>query len=375
VRILISGGGTGGHLFPAVALAENFRTRDAGNKIQFVTTSRALDEQVLKDKGFTSRTLKVGGLKGKGLTDKVRSFLMLPGAFWESLSILGEFRPHLVVGVGGYITGPIVLAAWVKRIPSAIQEQNSVPGITNRLLGRVVDCIFCAFEESRAYFPMKKCLLTGNPIRKELKMAAEQKTGQLRPLTVLVLGGSQGARRINQILVDTLEEIDTLREEFFFIHQTGPSDQPWVAQAYEKKGFAHHVQAFISDMAWAYGQADMIISRAGAMTLSEITALGKPSCLIPFPFAANNHQEHNARTLVRAGAAEMVLEKDLTPQDLGGRLKDWLARPEQLAAMSQQAKALGRWEAAEEIVRRCYQLVSRKGKQPFNETLNPIMKE
>jgi UDP-N-acetylglucosamine--N-acetylmuramyl-(pentapeptide) pyrophosphoryl-undecaprenol N-acetylglucosamine transferase len=375
VRILITGGGTGGHLFPAVALAEKFRDRDAKNKIQFVTTSRALDEQVLKDKGFSPRALEVGGLKGKGLKDKVRSFLKLPGAFAESLSILGEFRPHLVLGVGGYITGPIVLAAWVKRIPTAIQEQNSVPGITNRLLGKVVDCIFCAFGESRAYFPTKKCLLTGNPIRKELKLAATRKPGQIRPLTILVLGGSQGARRINQILVDTLEEIATLREEFFFIHQTGPTDQPWVAQAYEKKGFAHHVQAFISDMAWAYGQAEMIISRAGAMTLSEITALGKASCLIPFPFAANNHQEHNARTLVSAGAAEMVLEKDLTPKDLGGRLKDWLARPEQLAAMARQAETLGRWEAAEEIVERCYQLVSREGKQRVNKPLAPLMKE
>jgi UDP-N-acetylglucosamine--N-acetylmuramyl-(pentapeptide) pyrophosphoryl-undecaprenol N-acetylglucosamine transferase len=293
----------------------------------------------------------------------------------ESLSILKAFRPHLVLGVGGYITGPIVLAAWIKRVPCAIQEQNSIPGITNRLLGRVVDLIFCAFDESRAFFPKEKCLLTGNPIRKELRRAAERRPGQSRPLTILVLGGSQGARSINQILVDCLAEIESLREEFFFVHQTGPADQNWVAAAYDKKGFAHQVQAFISDLAGPYGQADMIISRAGAMTVSEITALGKASCLIPYPLAANNHQEYNARTLVRAGAAEMIREQDLTPTGLAGRLRDWLAHPEQLAAMAQNARALGGWEAAEEIVGHCCRLVAEKRSRRSGRIRNQTRKE
>jgi UDP-N-acetylglucosamine--N-acetylmuramyl-(pentapeptide) pyrophosphoryl-undecaprenol N-acetylglucosamine transferase len=374
VRVLICGGGTGGHLFPAVALAETFRTRDADNEIRFVTTSRVLDEQVLKDKGFSAQSLEMGGLKGKGMGDKMRSLSRLPKAFLASLGILREFRPHLVVGVGGYVTGPVVLAAWMKGIPSAIQEQNAIPGITNRLLGRFVDAVFCAFEESRGYFPMKKCRLTGNPIRAELQTASGGRPGLKRPLTILVLGGSQGARRINQILVEALEEIGSLREEFFFIHQTGSKDHSWVARAYEQKGFAHQVKAFISNMALAYGQADMIVSRAGAMTVSEITALGKPSCLVPFPFAANNHQEHNALALVRAGAAEMILEKDLTPGELGKRLRDWLAHPERLAVLAERARALGRWGAAEEIVEHCYRLVSGKGPGPSTGGLNPVSK-
>lgn len=368
MRVLIAGGGTGGHLFPAIALAEAFMKRSGENQVRFVTTQRVLDSQLLAERGFSFMPLKMEGIKGKGLAGKLSSLYQLPGAFSRSIKIIREYRPEMVLGVGGYVSGPMVLAAWWKKIPCAVQEQNSVPGVTNQLLGRVVDRVFLAFKESGSYFPKRKIRITGNPIRQELKKVAHREVPHAGPLTLLILGGSQGAHRINQVVRDSLEGLLPLKNELYFIHQTGEKDEAEVARAYQEKGFRHRVTAFISDMAWAYGQADMIIGRAGAMTITEITALGKPSLLIPFPFAANNHQEHNARSLVMAGAAEMILEKDLSPGLLADRLRHWLAHREKLTQMGIKAKTMGRWQAAEEIIEACYQMVNVK--KEFKGSIN-----
>jgi UDP-N-acetylglucosamine--N-acetylmuramyl-(pentapeptide) pyrophosphoryl-undecaprenol N-acetylglucosamine transferase len=360
VRILIVGGGTGGHLFPAIALGEAFMTRDPKNQVEFVVTQRPLDSQILGERGFSFQTLKVEGIKGKALAGKLRSMIQLPQALSRSLKIINEFRPEVILGVGGYVSGPMVLAARLRGIPCAIQEQNSIPGITNRLLGKVADRIFLAFEDQGSYFSKRKCRITGNPIRKELQGVSDRKVSLSGPLTVLILGGSQGAHRINQAVVDDLNELGSLKDDLYFIHQTGEKDEKEIALAYQEKGFHHQVRAFISDMVGAYGQADMIIGRAGAMTLSEITAQGKPSLLIPFPFAANNHQEHNVRVLVKAGAAEMILEKEIKPGLLANHIRGWLGDRDKLMAMGKKAGILGRRQAAEEIVEACYQLVEEK---------------
>ncbi len=360
MRILIVGGGTGGHLFPAIALAEAFMKKDPENLIRFVVTRRPLDAQVLGERGFSFKVLNVEGIKGKGAAGMMRSIALLPRAFKESLERIEEIRPDVVLGVGGYVTGPMVLAAWWKGIPCAIQEQNSIPGITNRMLGRVADRIFLAFDDQGSYFLKRKCRLTGNPIRKGLITASSHLVSNSGPLTILILGGSQGAHRINQAVLDDLEELRSLKEDLYFIHQTGEKDEKDMILAYQEKGFRHRVRAFISDMGEAYGQADIIIGRAGAMTISEIMALSKPSLLIPFPFAANNHQEHNARALVNAGAAEMILEKELTRGLLAGRIRNWLADRVQLTAMGNKAGTLGRKNAAEDIVEACYQMVEEK---------------
>ncbi|MBI4768330.1 MAG: undecaprenyldiphospho-muramoylpentapeptide beta-N-acetylglucosaminyltransferase [Deltaproteobacteria bacterium] len=358
--VLIVGGGTGGHLFPAIALAEAFMKRDPENQVRFVVTRRPLDAEVLGRRGLPFRVLNVEGIKGQGAAGKIRSMSLLPRAFKESLEMIEEIRPEVVLGVGGYVTGPMVLAAWWKGIPCAIQEQNSIPGLTNRLLGKVVNRIFLAFDDQGSYFSKRKSRLTGNPIRKELTEAPGRRVSNSGPLTLLILGGSQGAHRINQTVIDTLDELRSFKEALYFIHQTGEKDETAVSLAYQAKGFRHQVQAFFSDMVSAYGQADMIIGRAGAMTISEITAQGKPSLLIPFPFAANNHQEHNARALVKAGAAEMILEKDLKPGLLAERIRHWLNDRDQLIVMGNKAGTMGRRQAAGEIVEACYQLVNEK---------------
>lgn len=360
MRVLIAGGGTGGHLFPAVALAEAFIKKDPENRVQFVVTERPLDSRVLGERGYPFQTLRMEGIKGRGLAGKLHALLRLPRVWGRSLEILKLFAPDLVLGVGGYVSGPVVLAAWWKGLPCAVQEQNSIPGLTNRWLGHVVDRVFGAFKENEAFFAKKKLRITGNPLRQELTALAKEKESPSAPLTLLIVGGSQGAHRLNTTVSEALAALAPWKRELHFIHQTGEKDEKTVAEAYAQQGFTCQVRPFISDMVQAYGQADVIISRAGAMSVSEITALGKPSLLIPFPYAANNHQEHNARSLVNAGAAEMILEKDLSPTLLAEHIRGWLEHREQLKEMGRHAQGLSRPAAAEEIVALCYELVQEK---------------
>jgi UDP-N-acetylglucosamine--N-acetylmuramyl-(pentapeptide) pyrophosphoryl-undecaprenol N-acetylglucosamine transferase len=362
VRVMIAGGGTGGHLFPAIALAEAFKKKDQANLIQFVCTERPLDARVLGERGYAFQTLSMEGLKGKGIIGKIHSLSRLPRVLGRSMKIIRNFGPNLVLGVGGYVSGPVLLAAWRQGLPCAVQEQNSIPGLTNRWLGHVVDRVFGAFQENAQYFSKSKLRITGNPLRQEMKglPKKEELRGTLR---VLIVGGSQGAHRINQTVVEALEFLEPWKENIDFIHQTGERDEAAVSQAYGQKGFAGQVRPFISDMVQAYGQADVIISRAGAMSVSEITALGKASLLIPFPFAANNHQEYNARALVNAGAAEMILERDLSPKLLAERIRGWLENRAGLIQMGEKARGLAHPGAAEEIVDLCYRMVEEKTKK------------
>jgi UDP-N-acetylglucosamine--N-acetylmuramyl-(pentapeptide) pyrophosphoryl-undecaprenol N-acetylglucosamine transferase len=360
VRVLIAGGGTGGHLFPAIALAEAFIKKDPANRVEFVATERPLDSRVLGERGYPFQTLKMEGIKDKGTAGKLRALLRLPGVLGRSLEIIKGFSPDLVLGVGGYVSGPVVLAAWLKRLPCAVQEQNSIPGLTNRWLGRVVDRIFGAFKENEAFFAGKKLRITGNPLRQELTAASGAGKTLSGTLTLLIVGGSQGAHRLNTTVIEALAALEPWEKALCFIHQTGEKDQKTVAEAYAQKGFPFQVRPFIADMVQAYSQADVIISRAGAMSVSEITVMGRPSLLIPFPYAANNHQEHNARALVSAGAAEMILEKDLTPLLLAEHIRGWLENRERLQEMGRQAQRLAKPKAAEEIVDLCYELVQEK---------------
>jgi len=350
VKVVIAGGGTGGHLFPGVAIAREVSRRWEDSRICFVTGRRSMEQEILKKEGFLQESITVEGLKGRGWKKAALVLAKLPWSLVQAVAILKRFSPRAVVGVGGYSSGPVCVGARIMGIPSAIHEQNSYPGLTNRLLCRVVDRVFISFEESRPHFPGGSLYLTGNPVREALFAAREGAPPEKAGFTVLILGGSQGAQAINRAFVKALEILRSRGRDISVIHQSGKANYQEVFEAYRARGLAGEVVPFIEDMAEAYGQADMVVSRAGAGTISELAALGKPSVLIPFPHAANNHQEVNARVLVGAEGAEMILEKDLTPQLLADTLLKYLDDRGALRAMGRAARAMGRRDAARIIV-------------------------
>jgi UDP-N-acetylglucosamine--N-acetylmuramyl-(pentapeptide) pyrophosphoryl-undecaprenol N-acetylglucosamine transferase len=348
-RVIIAGGGTGGHLFPGVAVAKEICRRKDRAKILFITGRRKMASRILEEAGFIHDAIAVEGIKGRGWKKGAMVILKLPWSLFQSMRMIKKFSPHLVFGVGGYSAGPVCVAAKMMGIPSAIHEQNSFPGLTNRLLCRIVDKVFIAFEESRAYFPSGSLFLTGNPIREELLLEREPQPPGDRPFTILVMGGSQGARAINGAFVEALAILGDQGRRPVALHQTGEADHARVLEAYEQRGLSGDVRPFIHDMASAYHQADVVVSRAGASTVSELAALGKPSVLIPYPYAANRHQETNAGILVRTGGAEMVLEEDLTGPHLAALLATYMDDAAALEKMGASARIVGRPEAARVI--------------------------
>jgi UDP-N-acetylglucosamine--N-acetylmuramyl-(pentapeptide) pyrophosphoryl-undecaprenol N-acetylglucosamine transferase len=360
LRVVIAGGGTGGHLFPGIAVAEEIRARGARNRVLFISRGNEFERTALSRAGFPLETIFVEGLKGRGLWNQARVLLQLPWSVVQSARRLREFRPDLVVGLGSYSAGPVVLAAWLLRVPVALCEQNTWPGITNRVLARLADRIFTSFEQTGGFDP-QRVLWTGNPLRRTIVSAAAEGApappAVRRPFTVLVIGGSQGARSINMTVAAVLDQLSD-RNRFFFIHQTGAADEAWVAESYRRAGVDARVQAFFEDMDVQYRQADLVICRAGATTVAEITALGKPAVYIPFPFAADDHQRKNAERMVAAGAADMIAEEQLNPVRLGERIGFYAAHPEDLVRLAERAGRLGKPDAARRIVDECYRLVA-----------------
>ena len=363
--LIIAGGGTGGHLFPGIAIAEEFLKRDPANRVLFIGTKRGLEQRILGSLGYPLETLKVEGLKGRGPLKVASSLAKIPGSLRDSFRILRAFGPDLVVGVGGYASGPAVLAARIAGIPTAIAEQNAFPGLTNRILGRFVHRIFVSFQESSRWFPAGKTLLTGNPIRASLAAGRERdrEHGAEAPFTLLIFGGSQGAHAINRVVMEALAGLEAVRDRIRFIHQTGEQDRDMLARAYREKGFAAEVTAFITDMAAAYGAADLLICRAGATSIAEITAGGKASLLIPFPFAVNDHQTKNAELLARAGAAELIPEKGLEGQMLAARIERLMSHREEIGCMEKAAASLGNTRAAADIVDACLEMVGSRSRR------------
>jgi UDP-N-acetylglucosamine--N-acetylmuramyl-(pentapeptide) pyrophosphoryl-undecaprenol N-acetylglucosamine transferase len=365
LRVVVAGGGTGGHLFPGIAVAEEIRSRDPRHSVRFISRGNEFERSALARAGFSLETIAVEGLKGRGLWNQARALGRLPRAVAQSAGRLREFRPNLVIGLGSYSAGPVVLAAWLLRIPIALCEQNTLPGITNRLLARLADRIFTAFERTEGGFDPGKTLWTGNPLRREIVEAASGEatqpmavpSGPQRPFTVLVLGGSQGAHRVNTAVIEALDHLAD-RRRCFFVHQTGPADEAMAAASYARAEAAARVQAFFTDMAVQYRRADLVIGRAGATTVAEITAMGRAAVFIPFPFAADDHQRLNARRLVEAGAAEMIDERELTGARLAARIDFYASRPEALAKLARQAARFGKPDATRQIVDECCRLVA-----------------
>ena len=356
MRVLIAGGGTGGHLFPGIAIAEAFRDRKPASEILFVGTGNRIEVSTLSKKGFDHMRIVAEGFKGRGLWRQIRSLLKIPFGVWQALRIIWRFDPDVIIGLGAYASGPIALAARLTGKKIVIHEQNILPGLTNRILARFAHRIFISFPDHRGVFNPARTVLTGNPVRREL-LAGRPDSKPAGQFTVLVLGGSQGAHALNCAVVDAL---DCLRGpgHMNFIHQTGAKDAAWVSRAYESRGINATVEPFFVDMAGPYNSADLVICRAGATTVSELTTLGKPAIFIPFPFAASHHQELNARHVANAGGAEVILEEDLNGVVLAGILDHYASHPEALRDMARRTLALSRPDAADVIVEQCRRLVA-----------------
>lgn len=357
MRIAIAGGGTGGHLFPGVAIAEEFRRRDRNSNVLFIGTKRGLEARVLPPIGFDLATLDVEGVKGRGLVRSVAALAKIPRSLLQSRRIIGRFAPDVVIGVGGYASGPAVLAAHFMGLPTAIAEQNAIPGETNRILGRFADRIFVSFPETARRFRPDRVRVTGNPIRAAIAGGEQRSRKPGEPFTVLVFGGSQGAHRINLAVLEALPHLADMRERLRIIHQTGKDDLEMVRKGYGDRSMGAEVLPFITDMASAYGKADLLVCRAGATSIAEITASGKAAIFIPFPHAVNDHQTKNAELLVNRGAAEMIPERDLSGESLSGVIRRLAGNPAAVEDMGRKAGELGSARAAADIVDECVALV------------------
>lgn len=360
-RLLVAGGGTGGHLFPGITIAQEFLVRHPHNKALFVSAGNRFEQSTLARVGFPLRKISVAGLKGRGVWQKVKSLSLIPVGVMQSLWIIRKWRPDLVLGVGSYAAGPVVLAAWLSKIPVVLHEQNILPGITNRALSRFARRIYVSFDNTAGGFDPEKVRLTGNPVRKDILAAAEnrQHPASAPPdgqLNILIIGGSQGAHAINMAMIDALPSIAP-KNRLRVVHQTGSADETRVSAAYKAVGIGATVKSFFQNMDRQYRSADLIVCRAGATTVAEITAIGKAALFIPFPFAADDHQKLNAASLTAHGAAEMIDEKDLSGERLAGRINHYIHDRASLTRMAEAARLLGRPEAAVRIVDDCCRLI------------------
>lgn len=355
MRVIIAGGGTGGHLFPGIAIAEEFKNRQESTEVIFVGTEHGIEHRVIPREGYLIKFLRAEGLVGMSLFRKVSAAGKMLLSMSDSYRILQTVRPDIVIGVGGYASVGPVLTAYLMSIPTMIVEQNSVPGLANKALGKFAGAVGVTYQESISFFPKDKTFLTGNPIRMRILKGSKEAAYNLFSLekdkfTIFVFGGSSGARSINRAMVDAFNHLLDLKEGVQFLHQTGERDYEDVREAYRKWGFKGTVAPFIYQMAEAYAVADIVISRAGATTLAELTAIGKPAILIPYPHAAGSHQEFNARKLSEMGAARMIPDHELKGESLAENIRNLYKDENIRAEMQRASRALGRPDAAHRVV-------------------------
>ena len=356
LRLLLTGGGTGGHLFPAIATAEALCKRLPGTEVLFVGTKRRMDKTSLKQYGFATRSIHSKGLKGKNFSALLQGLAMLPLSIVEAMFHILRFRPDLVLGVGGYVTGPVVVAARLLGKATIIHEQNSIPGLAIRELGGLVSKVCISLPGSERYFDSKKTVHTGNPVRQAiLALAVEEKINEKKQPTLLVLGGSLGAHRVNELVTEAFA--DSRLQGIRVIHQTGPYDAAMVEEAYGKNNIEATVKPFFTDMAAIYREADCLVSRAGATTLAELAVLGKPAILIPYPYAADNHQQKNAEYYSEKGGALLCIEKTLGAEELAEKLHTLFGNRKTLEKMALAMRSCAVADATERIVEECLRSV------------------
>jgi UDP-N-acetylglucosamine--N-acetylmuramyl-(pentapeptide) pyrophosphoryl-undecaprenol N-acetylglucosamine transferase len=353
MRVIFAGGGTGGHLFPGLAVAREFQQRDSMTEILFVGTERGIEARVLPREGFRLETIPVRGLRGRGMRGFLDALWGIPAGLLRSLRIIRSFRPDFIIGLGGYASGPLLLAGKLRGLRCVIMEQNLRPGFTNRFLARFVDRVFTSYRESAAHFSSGQILETGNPVR--WRRLPEAKPSD--KFVLLVFGGSAGAHRINLAIVDAMKRLSDLAGRLQVIHQTGDADFAAIKEVYDSLPFDAEVLPFIEKMDEAYARADLVLCRAGATTLAELTAFGKAAILVPFPYAIYDHQRWNAQALQDRGAAEMILDQKISGELLAGRIRSYILDPARIERMAAAARAMGRPEAAARIVDECYVLI------------------
>jgi UDP-N-acetylglucosamine--N-acetylmuramyl-(pentapeptide) pyrophosphoryl-undecaprenol N-acetylglucosamine transferase len=356
MRFVIVAGGTGGHLYPGIAVAQELRRWDPRAKLIFIGTKGRLERDIVAREGFTQLAITASGLARRTWREQATSLGHLAKGFGEAFRILRRLQPNVVLGLGSYVTAPVILAACVLGIPRLLHEQNVVPGLANRLLARLVDRVAVSFGESLAYFPKGKAVLTGNPVRAAIWQVRDQRRDADGRFQLLVFGGSQGAHRLNLVMLDALPLLASEWPRLWVVHQTGQPDYAMVQAAYAQHGFPGVVQPYIQDMAAAYREADLVLCRAGATTIAELTATGRPAILVPFPYAARHHQELNAGALAAAGAAVVISERDLNGARLAQQLQHFLHHPKAVAEMAARSLALGKPDAATRVAHLCLEL-------------------
>jgi UDP-N-acetylglucosamine--N-acetylmuramyl-(pentapeptide) pyrophosphoryl-undecaprenol N-acetylglucosamine transferase len=360
--LMIAGGGTGGHIYPAIAIAREFLARGGERRVVFVGTEYGLEKTIVPRAGFPLEVISAGGLKGKGPIDLAKNLARLPLGFAQSWRLIGKHRPSVALGVGGYSSGPVLLAARLRGVPTMIHEQNAFPGLTNRLLARVVKGVAVAFAEAGPRMKRSDAVVTGNPIRREFFEVGAPHPAFGHPLPasgardlearhLLVFGGSQGSHVLNEAMTGALLFLARLKGRLDIVHQTGPKELERVRAAYDASAFADgRVVAYLDPIVDEIAAADLVVSRAGAMTIGELAAAGRAAILVPFAAATNNHQELNARVVEQAGGAIVITEPQLSPERLGLAIAEVINDPDRAARMGAAAHSLAVPDATRNIV-------------------------
>jgi UDP-N-acetylglucosamine--N-acetylmuramyl-(pentapeptide) pyrophosphoryl-undecaprenol N-acetylglucosamine transferase len=357
MRVLIAAGGTGGHIYPGIAVAKEIMRRDPGATVRFVGTARGLETRLVPQAGFELSLIESAGLKNVGTLARLKGLSVLPKSFLAARRLLQEFKPHIVVGAGGYVSGPVLMTAALMRVPTLAMESNALPGWTNRVLARFIDKAAVSFEAALPHF-RGKAVVTGNPVRREF-FDMPQKPRDATRFSVLVFGGSQGAHAINEAMVAALPHLEAYANLLHVTHQTGEADYEKVRQAYLDQGWGERaeVRKYIDDMVREFAASDLIICRAGATTSAELVAAGKAAIMIPFPQAADDHQRKNAEALQSEGAASMILQQELTGERLAKEIASLVAAPEEITRMEEASRKLARGDAAAATVELMEKLV------------------
>jgi UDP-N-acetylglucosamine--N-acetylmuramyl-(pentapeptide) pyrophosphoryl-undecaprenol N-acetylglucosamine transferase len=356
MRIVIVGGGTGGHLYPGIAVAQELKRWDPRARIMFIGSRGGLERDMVAREGYRHFEITSSGLARRQWRQQVVAMGHLLQGFGEAVRVLRRVQPQVILGLGSYVSGSVLLAAGALGIPRLIHEQNVIPGLTNRLLSHVVNRIAVSFEASVTHFPHGKAVVTGNPVRPTICQVRDRVHEPNGRFHLLVFGGSQGAHHLNVAMLEALPQLADIQEQLWIVHQTGAGDYATAQATYAKGLYPGVVHPYILDMAQEYGAANLVICRAGATTIAELTVTGRAAVLVPFPYAAHHHQEHNARTLAIVGAAELIQDQALSSGLLTERIRHYLSHPEAIAAMAARCLALGKPDAATRVAHLCLQL-------------------